>query len=52
MKRDLGNAIRAELAAELLKFFTEKGEDIDDSLDHDVFGDDIDDDDGFDDDEG
>ena len=27
MKRDLGNAIRAELAAELLKFFTEKGED-------------------------
>ena len=27
MKRELGNAIRAELAAELLKFFTEKGED-------------------------
>ena len=46
---DLGDLVETD---DMFDSFTEKGEDIDDSLDHDVFGDDIDDDDGFDDDEG
>ena len=46
---DLGDLVETD---DMFDSFAEKGEDIDDSLDHDVFGDDIDDDDGFDDDEG